>query len=268
MNKGLILFFISIWSHAALGQARPDSLFESGGNLFEQNNLAAAANCYKEIVLNHKSYKYYDQSLYNLAYTYNTMDSADLAIFWYEKVRDSNASDSARVGGRGILEPYANYKHYSTFNIGNLEYNRGNYEKAMEYYKQCQTRYPYYNESGTDLRINKNRVIIFITDCLAKLERYDEALSTILPEALDSYGSSNYMSVVNRTIKLIDEHFDKKQVNKELDEALKTLKPKENERYYTFVWKNKSYNLYPYSLDMSLFLEEIKQSDFWKQLSN
>jgi len=273
MNRTILILFISIFGHSAFGQDKADSLFIAGGKLYEKQDFLGAIKCFKEVALNYKTFKYHDQAVYNLAYTYNEIaDSLDQAIFWYEKVRTSNVKDDERVGGRGIFEPYSNYKHYSTFNIANIEYNRGNYEKALDYYRQCLTKYPYYNESGTDLRINKNRLTVFIVDCLKGLKKYDEALATIIPEALDSYGSSNYRSVVKSAIDLIEKNYDKKLIATELEASLNTIKQNKNKYQFTFTWRKSTIDLFPYStgndIAVETFIAEIKEADFWKQLSN
>ena len=272
MNKQIITLIISLWGLTAFGQDKADSLFSKGGQLYEQKDFLGAIKCFKEVALNYKSFKYHNQSVYNLAYTYDNIDSTEQALFWYEKVRASNVKDNERVGGRGIFEPYSNYKHYSTFNIANIEYNKGNYEKALDYYRQCLIKYPYYNESGTDIRINKNRLTIFIVDCLKGLKKYDEALTTIVPQVLDSYGSSNYKSVVKSAMTLIDTNFDKGKIATELDEAFKTMKQKKNKYQFEFTWRTTTFELFPYSankdITVELFIEEIKQADFWTQLTN
>ncbi|MBL0109712.1 MAG: tetratricopeptide repeat protein [Saprospiraceae bacterium] len=119
--------------------------------------------------------------------------------------------------------------------IANIEYNKGNYEKALDYYRQCLTKYPYYNESGTDIRINKNRLTIFIVDCLVGLKRFDEALTTIVPKVLDSHGSSNYKAVVKSALTLIEVNYDKKKIADELEVALKTVKQKKNKYQFEFL---------------------------------
>ena len=273
MNKTILILFISTFGFSAFGQDKADSLFATGGQLYGKQDFLGAIKCFKEIAINYKAFKYYDQSIYNLAYAYNEVtDSLEQAIFWYEKIRGSKVKDNKKVGGRGIFEPYANYKHYSTFNIANIEYHRGNYEKALDYYRQCLTKFPYYNESGTDLRVNKNRLTIFIVDCLKELKKYDEALATIIPEALDSYGSSNYNAVVNSAIILIEKNFDKKQVATELEAAFKTVKQSKNKYQFVFIWRNMTMDLFPYSAESDItvesFVAEIKKADFWKQLAN
>lgn len=273
MNRTILILFISTFGLSSFGQDKADSLFMTGGQLYEKQDILGAIKCFKEIVLNYKSFKYYDQSVYNLAYAYNEVaDSLDQAVFWYEKIRASNVKDDERVGGRGIFEPYSNYKHYSTFGIANIEYNRMNYEKALDYYRQCLTKYPYYNKSGTDLRINKNILTVFIVDCLKGVKKYDEALATIIPEALDSYGSSNYRSVVKSAIDLIETKYTKKQITSELEVAFKTIKQNENKYQFVFTWRKVTRDLFPYleSSDMTVetFITEIKEADFWKQLTN
>lgn len=263
----LIIFFFAI---SAQGQKKAEQLFQTAISNYESGNFYEAALNFQKIVKNYKRFKYYDQCFYNTAYSYHQADSLEQGISWYEKIRASNLKDDDRVGGRGIFEPYANYKHYSTFNIATIEYNRENYAKALEYYRQSLEQYPYLNESGTDLRINKNRLTIYVTDCLDKLERYEEALLTIVPKALDSKGSSNYVSVVDRSIKIITDHFDKEDVKVELNSALETLEKNNKDGYFLITLRNKKIQLFPYWLDdntINGLRKEIIESEFWEQLN-
>ncbi|QNR25125.1 tetratricopeptide repeat protein [Croceimicrobium hydrocarbonivorans] len=267
--KHSITLLIILFAFAAQGQKKAEKLFQKAISNYESGNYYDAATDFQEIAENHKRFKYHDQCFYNTAYSYHQADSLTLAITWYEKIRASNLKDDNRVGGRGILEPYANYKHYSTFNIATIEYNRENYEKALEYYRQSLEKYPYYNESGTDLRTNKNQLTIYVSDCLEKLEKYEEALLTIVPEALDSKRSSNYESVVKRSIEIITDHFDKEKIQQELSTALETLEKNEKEGSYSITIRNKKIKLFPYWLDddsIDGLKKEIIDSEFWKKL--
>jgi len=270
MKNTTIILILILFAFSTQGQKKAEKLFQTAISNYESGNYYRAAMNFKEIVENYKRFKYYDQSFYNTAYSFHQADSIEMAITWYEKIIASNIKDDDRVGGRGIFEPYANYKHYSTFNIATIEYNRKNYEKALYYYKQSLEQYPYYNESGTDLRINKNRLIIYVTDCLEKLEKYEDALITIVPEALDSKGSSNYESIVNRAIEIITEHFNKEKFSQELSSALKTLEINEKDSSYFITMRDKKIKLYPYWLDdnsIEGFRKEILESEFWKKLN-
>lgn len=259
-----------LFAFSAQGQKKAEKLFQTAISNYESGNYYQAAIDFKEIVENYKKFEYYDQCFYNTAYSFHQADSIETAIKWYEKIRSSNLKDDDRVGGRGLLEPYANYKHYSTFNIGTIEYNRENYDKALDYYRQSLKQYPYYNESETDLRINKNRLTIYVTDCLEKLERYEEALLTIVPEALVSKESSNYESVANRSFEIITNHFDKEEIQQELRSALETLEKNEKENSYSITIRYKKIKLHPYWLDddsIDRLRKEIMDSEFWKKLN-
>lgn len=270
MKHSIIILTIILFAFSAQGQKKAEKLFQTAVSNYESGNYYQAAIDFKEIVEKYKKFEYYDQCFYNTAYSFHQADSIETAITWYEKIRFSKLKDDDRVGGRGIFEPYANYKHYSTFNIATIEYNQENYEKALAYYRQSLEQYPYYNESGTDLRINKNRLTIYVTDCLEKLKKYENALLTIAPQALDSKGSSNYESVVNRSIAIITDHFDKEEIQQELSSALGTLKKEEKENSYSITIRDKKIMLYPYWLDddsIDGLRKEIIESEFWKELN-
>lgn len=270
MKHTITILTLFLFAFSAQGQKKAEKLFQAAISKYESGTYYEAAMDFQEIVENYKRFKYYDQCFYNTAYSYHQADSIELAITWYEKIRASNLKDDDRVGGRGIFEPYANYKHYSTFNIATIEYNRENYEKALAYYKESLYDYPYYNSSGTDLRMNKNRLTIYVTDCLEKLGRYEEALLTIVPEAFVSKGSSNYESIVNRSIGIIVDHFDKEVIRTELNSSLETLEKNEKDNSFSIIIRNKKIKLFPYWLEddsINGMRKEIIDSEFWKKLN-
>lgn len=248
------------------GQNKAKELFQAAITDYENGEYYKAAIGFKEIVDNHKRFEYYGQSFYNTAYSYHQADSLNLAIEWYEKIRQSKLKDDERVGGRGLFEPYANYKHNATFNIATIEYGREDYAKALKYYSESLEKYPYYNESGTDLRIRKNRLIINVTDCLEQLGRYEEALLTIVSESLDSQGSSNYSAVVKRSIKLIENHFDKEEIKEQLGNSLASVSMNKKDKTFSIQFRQTEIRLHPYWLDdysVEGIKKEIKESEFW-----
>lgn len=269
LKYSIILLTLIHFAFSAQGQRKAQKLYESAIAKYESGDYYQAAIDFKEIVEKYRKFEFYNQCIYNTAYSYHKADSIEMAIIWYNEIRASNLKDDERVGGRGIFEPYANYKHYSTFNIATIEYNRGSYVEALDFYRQSLDEYPYFNDSETDLRMNKNRLTIYVTDCLEKLKRYEEALLTIVPEALDSKESPNYESVVNRSISIINDHFDKEKIQEELSAALESLEKNEKESSYTITIRDKKIKLFPYWLDddsIGGLRREIIDSEFWKKL--
>ncbi|MCH2198886.1 MAG: tetratricopeptide repeat protein [Flavobacteriales bacterium] len=268
MNLAFLTPLLLLLATSSLGQDEAEKLFQEALLKYERGNFYAAGAYFQEIVENFPTFELHDQCFYNAAYAYHEADSLELAIEWYERIRTSDLKDDDRVGGRGIFEPYANYKHYATTNIATIEFNRGNYEKALDYYRQSSSTYPYYNDSGTDLRINENRHAICITDCLENLGRFDEALMTILPPALDSQESVNYNAIAQRALELINKHFDKNEIKLDLNSALKTIE-KLDESYSIWI-RGKNVILYPYVFgDDSIegFRKSIEDSSFWLELN-
>jgi tetratricopeptide (TPR) repeat protein len=274
MSRLFFTFLGLILSVALFAQkkGKADDIFQKAIVDYEKENYWEAAQGFKTIVDHHPKFKYYDQCTYNLAQSLSEADSVDLAIEWYERIRGSKVKDDDPVGGRGIFEPLSNYKHYSTRNIGTIEYNRGNYTKALDYYQQCLNVYPYRNTSGTDLRIQENIVTVYIADCLEKLNRQDEALVLLLAQTLDSEGSSNYRALVARTLKLIDKSFSRDSVLVDLDSSLPSLTMASSKRELNWTFKAKTQVLEPYwwadsELTAEAFALAIKKSEFWTELS-
>lgn len=271
MSKKLFwLIVLVIPASAIFGQVSPDSLYTMGETMYAQKNYPAAISCFKKVVEGDKAFTHYNQAIYNLAYIYDEADSVDQARQWYEFIRASDMKDNEKVWGRGIMEPYANYKHHSTFNLASRYYNNKEYEKALQYYQECRTRFPYYNSSGTDLRMKRNQLSVYIGDCYTALKKFDEALLTIVPEALDSEGINGYESLSNLVIDFIDKNFDRKKIAAELETAFKKMTYQKDENGFQMKWRGKSILLTPYASgesDPAQFIGNIKKTSFWTALT-
>jgi tetratricopeptide (TPR) repeat protein len=270
MNIFRILLLLLIPYLRLAAQDNPDTLFQQGQTAFNAGEFARAAELYRTIVEKHPGYRLYNHAYYNTAYSYDEAGNIDSALAWYDRIIASDMKDDELAGRDGIFETHTNYKHFASSNAGSIEFNRKNYRKALQYYQDCLTKYPYYNRSGTDIRISRNTLVIYIADCYDMLGEYEDALATLIPEALDSYGSSNYTSVVARTMKLIDRRFDRKLIAGELEQSLSTIAPKEDGSGYDFTFHWQKLDLHPYvpsrANNAGEFIAGIRKSIFWQRL--
>lgn len=108
------------------------------------------------------------------------------------------------------------------------------------------------------------------TNCLEQLGRNKEALLTILPEALDSYGSANYGMVVKKAMNLIETHFNKEEIRVQLDLALCSMSPVAEDITFSISFKGTELILDPYTRDsftVRSVRDAMKAAEFWAQLN-
>jgi tetratricopeptide (TPR) repeat protein len=257
----IIYIFISI---ICFGQ---NEMMEKAHKAFEyyrNGEKYKAVKIFEELIIEYPKSEHYGRNLYNVPTIYQELDSNELAIKWFLKIiEDKNLDDSEKDHSRGIFETNANFKHYSAANIGVINYNSGNYREALKYYQLADVRFPYYNTSGTDIKLNKIKIASNISDCYIKLEKVDNSIVVLLPHALTkSLGTMNKVS--EKALKILEDYNKTKEFKKELDKGLEGMK-KVNEGIKMTIY-NIDVEVYPYS-DEELTIGYFKQTDFYKRLN-
>ena len=264
MRKRLLTLILISISLLSFGQKKMMQKAEKAFEYYENGEKLKAVEIFKELVKDYPNSEQYGRNLYNIPTIYQELDSTDLAINWFLKVLvDKKLDDSKEDHSRGIFETNTNFKHYSALNIGVINYNNGNYKEALKYYKLADKTYPYYNTSGTDIKLNKIQLASNISDCYIKLERVDSAIVVLLPHALtESPRANNYST--EKIFQILKENDKKNDFKKELEKGLADIKQIKGGimiKIYEI-----EIRVYPY-FDEELTVDYFKQTDLYKGLN-
>lgn len=262
MNKiilSLVLFFSVIFSY---GQEKMFEKAKKAFEFYEKNDKLSAVKIFEELIVEFPDSEHYGRNLYNIPTIYQEIGEYDLAIKWFLRVlEDKKINDSQLDNSRGIMETNTNFKHNSSYNLGVIYFNKKEYSEALKYYQLADTKYFYYNSSGTDIKLNKMYLASNISDCYLNLKEINNSIVVLIPHVLS------------------------KSPGKDLSEKLLDLLRKENRLNDFKIELDKSFNslvnegenarLKIYNIDVKIspyFGEKLttvffKETDFYKGLS-
>lgn len=101
--------------------------------LYEKGKKYEALLIFIELEKDYPKSELYGQNLYNIPTIYQELDSTEIAIEWFKKVLDDDKLDDSETDySRGFFETNTNFKHYSAFNIGVINYTNENYSILAE----------------------------------------------------------------------------------------------------------------------------------------
>ncbi len=256
-----IFILLSLFSFGQKGMMdKAQKAFE----YYENGEKFKAVKIFEELIVEYPKSEHYGRNLYNIPTIYQEIDSNDLAIKWFMKViEDKKLDDSEKDHSRGIFETNTNFKHYSAMNIGVINYNLGEYREALKYYRLADKKYPYYNTSGTDIKLTKIKIALNISDCYEKIGAVDSSIAVLIPHAITkSPRMDNYAS--DKLIQILKGNNKTEEFKVELDNSLQGLKKKQ--RGIKLIVYGIEIKVYPY-FDEKLSVNSIKQTDFYKRLN-
>lgn len=264
MKQTILIAIFSLSSLISFGQKKMIEKAQKAFEYYENGEKLKAAKIFEELVVEYPNSEQYGRTLYNIPTIYQELNEHELAIKWFMKVLDDKKiKDSQIDNSRGIFETNTNFKHYSSTNIGVINYNIGNYEEALKYYQLADLKYPYYNTSGTDLKLNKINLALSISDCYQKLNMFKDAIVVLLPHALTESPRFNNL-VIEKLFNLLKEQNRETEFKRELDKSFVSLEKTENGIKLTVY--NIPISINPYSNE-ELTIKYFKETELYKKLN-
>jgi tetratricopeptide (TPR) repeat protein len=208
-------------------------LLEKANHLFENKNYKGALEIYNDIVFNYEKSEVFPLALYNKAKTLETINDLDLAITIYKKFLVGAYDDEMIIDANFMSNPYANFSNNSAMSIAKISYDKGNYQRALDYYNLADTVYSYKTSCGNDAMDNYYELILLKAQCLEKLERDDDAVKLCVKYIFKGFLASTD-EIVQYLIRLIDKKYSK-------EEFVETLLLSLNNIYKSNFGKNNNY---------------------------
>lgn len=268
-----ILFIAFLVSTSVFGQKMPEDYFEEAATFYEQKNYDEALKSFKYIVDNHPKNELYPRAFYNVGCIYFLQKNYKDAITVFEGILHSNFNEKERLGGDIMGDPFANYKHRASEILSDIYFEQGNYKKALEYFELSDTEHPYLHFCGNEYAYNTVQTALRYSEIYCKLNKPDKAIEKLLPVVFITLTDND--EVIRELKTLLS---GKKEIKKELDEALSKIYAKSSEyngeSYETYYFKFLNTEIkVPYaavedepSTDKAVMIKTIKASAFYKMI--
>ncbi|MCB0721030.1 MAG: tetratricopeptide repeat protein [Ignavibacteriae bacterium] len=253
------LLFISFLAITSISFAQEESieLLDEANQYYELKDYNKALEIYNNIVFNYKKSEVFPLALYNKAKTLEMLGEYDYAVFIYEKFLNGTYNDETFIDASLMSNPYANFSYKSATGIAGIAYDKGNFQKAYDYYNLADTVYIYKSFCGNDGMERYYELVQLRAKCLEKLERDEDAIKLcvkfIFPGML---GSTD--EIVDELIRIIDRSQNREDIKLALNNSLKDI-------YKKTFGRNNDYEAYCFKL----FGEEVVVTDYlepWKEI--
>ena len=203
--KTLITIILILATQSLFGQSHVEKLKNQADSLFKQDKPLEALSIMEELVLQKDTINGYARYKTRIGMKYMSLDSIEKARKWflsvmYDPLIEDNVEDYWLKNG----EARGNYKHVSCYLLAISFYKEGNYDKAIDYYKQSLDTFPYYHFSGSDMNKSNVNICNNIADLYSKKGDLNTAFSYLIP----FFGSYVVYSDLarNKAARIIKEH--------------------------------------------------------------
>lgn len=158
-----------------------------------------------------------------------------------------------------------NIQHLSAHALADYYLSINAYQEATKFYKKSILEFPYSVSSGTTFSKDSERTLFDIHKTYYKAEMKDEAYGYLLGLMIDS---NNFQETATKKMNEYLEKEDRKKFKKEVDEALKTIKIYDEEKYlYSFKFRNKEILFSPFIMNsVKETVDDFRRTEFYKSL--
>lgn len=158
-----------------------------------------------------------------------------------------------------------NIQHLSAHAVADFYLSANAHQEAIKFYKKSIVEFPYEVSSGTTFSKDSERILFDIHKTYYKAEMKDEAYGYLLGLMIDS---NNFRETATKKMNEYLENKDRKKFKKEVDEALKTIKIYDEEKYlYSFKFRNKEILFSPFIMNsVKETVDDFRRTEFYKSL--
>lgn len=285
-NKGVAIFEVidetsfdyeleNIDTTTVKGKIKYETLKEK-----KEDILDFAFEQFEKVIEDYPNSTLYHKSLYNLAHISSLMNYEEDEIKYLKMILASDANDKENSGRSGLMaNPYANFKNEASNRLTEININKGEFDKALEYKKINET-YPLQHFCGNAFAADE----IYNAKQYAKiyigLGDKQKALDYLLPHIFNNELASN-SSLVELTINFLKDNYSQEKLRTDFENSTKNIYSKiekngDNEwTNYYIKYFDSEIEIPSWSLSFETDNEKtkselektIKESEFYKKLN-
>lgn len=202
MKKSVILFLFVFAGHIFLFGQNKDLMSEAN-SLYAAKKYSEAADIYKKLLDTASTPNEKSNIKYNLG-----MAFVQLGKF-ADAEREFRAVLSMDVDNRELLgkDPrfFRNYHYNSQLEIGKMQFEKGDFDSALESFRNTRTKYPFLSNCGICIRDESVKLSVYEAATLEYLNRNKEAFNVYFkithPRLVEIYAENGQ---IEKLIKLIE----------------------------------------------------------------
>jgi tetratricopeptide (TPR) repeat protein len=265
--KTIPFLFISLSLVAQ--KTTPHKLYYDGLSYQNERNYEKALNCFQNIVNNYpKSEFFYSDANFQIGHIYFLQIKYDEAIKVFEPILKIKVDESDSLYGKTRYESYK-----ATELLSEIYYQKGDYEKALNYYSVLDTLESGFRLCGSaSFEYNTKKAIRFSV-LYRKLNQNEKAIKLLMTQVFSLFSDNSRIALELKGI-ILDNNLKKS----DFDNALENMYAK------TFVKEDYTMKQYYYKFlncefevrfgiedeyvkfDKAKIIEEIRKSSFYKML--
>jgi len=266
-------------------------LFNKAEEYYYANLLESSKELYKKLLENplDTTDLIYGECLLKIPLIYAKLKKWNEAKMWYEKLMNSNVSDSLET--KRFSEMYSNFKHHAALGLANIHTVMEDYDLALEYIRLAKERYPYIDYDSITPNSIQDRVdvAIFESFILQKNNMPKDAFHRMLGEIVNMQVPQNtivghdvlapYRYLNHTFVVLLKSIYGKEAVRKEFENAFSkkifhaydtysTCAYSIFDRTYIFSYKknDKSIKVDSFSFDFLGYETLVKNEEFFDNI--
>lgn len=198
MRKTVYSFFIlSVLSLTGIQTlfAQERSSFEEANNLYAAKKYDEAALIYQKLLGETSEINEKAKIIYNLGMTYAQLKKFDKAGQQFQNILEMNVDN--REPGGNLMQIFRNYHHNSQLEIAKLRYQTGDFESALQGFRNLRKKYPFYTTCGTCRSEQNYRISLYEAATLERLKRNREAFDVYFkighPRLIEIYAANGQL---------------------------------------------------------------------------
>ncbi len=276
MKKAISIMFFTGQFFLCNAQKLPSDYFQEAATFFEERKFEEAIAGYQYIVNSHPRSSIYQSAMNSLAYAYWNSGDTAAAISFFQTILASDFNDRKPVIADIMASPFANYKHYASMSLYEINNDRKQYDSALYYLNLANTGNPYEHFCGNAQDSKSIYMALRYADLFEQLKDTVNAEKALLDAVfLESEGNGEVLEKLQKAYKKVG----LKNLDKEFDVAVDSLQyafssPQLNYKVYLLHFRNAEL-IVPYSLiefieekSISAVKERLRKSLFREMLTS
>jgi tetratricopeptide (TPR) repeat protein len=220
----------TISSHAQQSVPTKDEVaFEQAAEAFEKERYKEAQADWLQFMKQHPDSPLLGRAHYNLGLTWFHMKEYEKAAEVFLEILNQPYNEK---DANSLMEPYTLYKHHSCRLLAEMNLKQKKFDEAEKYILLFDKKYPYQHFCGNEWSSYHKYYAIMLAQVYEGTNRFSQAIGLLVPHVFPDFLSSDEV-LIETLVTILQNHFSKAEIRKELNAAIQSLELKHTKKETT-----------------------------------